>query len=63
MDLKKHEIAIAAGRDAGNRAMSRAGRKAWSVDDWNVAARDYLQKMNGKLDDHDGQHWQKLEKT
>ena len=41
MDLKKHEIAMAAGRDAGNRAMSRAGRKAWSVDDWNEAAKVY----------------------
>ena len=25
--------------------------------------KEYLGKMNGKLDDHDGQHWQKLEKT
>jgi hypothetical protein len=31
--------ARAAGRDAGDRSMRKAGRKAWSWDDWNEAAR------------------------
>jgi hypothetical protein len=32
-------IARAGGRDAGDRSMRKAGRKAWSWDDWNEAAR------------------------
>jgi len=32
------EIAYAAGMDAGNRSMRRAGRKTWSLEDRNAAA-------------------------
>lgn len=31
-------IAMAAGRDAGDRSMRAAGRHAWNADDWNAAA-------------------------
>ncbi len=34
-----YEIAMAAGRDAGNRSMRAAGRAAWNEDDYDVAAR------------------------
>lgn len=30
-------IAVAAGRDAGNRSAAKAERIAWNEDDWNVA--------------------------
>ncbi len=30
------EIINAIGRDAGNASMRAAGRKVWSVDDWNA---------------------------
>ena len=33
-----HELATAAGRDAGDAAMRAAGRTQWNEDDWNVAA-------------------------
>jgi hypothetical protein len=33
-----HQIAHAAGQDAGNRSMKAAGRVAWNADDWSVAA-------------------------
>ena len=33
-----HAVAMAAGRDAGNASMRRAGRTAWNEDDWNAAA-------------------------
>jgi hypothetical protein len=32
------ELAYAAGRDAGNRSMRRAGRTAWNEEDWGAAA-------------------------
>ncbi len=31
-------IARAAGQDAGNRNMRKAGRTKWNLEDWNVAA-------------------------
>lgn len=31
-------LARAAGQDAGNRSMRKAGRTTWSVADWNAAA-------------------------
>jgi len=34
---RRHDIAHAAGQDAGNRSMKAAGRIAWNSDDWNVA--------------------------
>jgi len=34
-------LAYAAATDAGNRAMRAAGRAAWSVDDYNAAAREF----------------------
>ena len=37
----KQKIASAAGWDAGNRNMIKAGRAAWNEDDWNEAARVY----------------------
>ena len=33
-----YEIAMAAGRDAGNRSMRKAGRAAWNREDWDAAA-------------------------
>jgi hypothetical protein len=33
-----YRIAMAAGRDAGNRSMRAAGRTAWNETDWNIAA-------------------------
>ena len=33
-----YKIAMAAGQDAGNRNMKKAGRTAWNEEDWNVAA-------------------------
>lgn len=33
-----HTLAMAAGRDAGNRSMRAAGRTSWSREDWNAAA-------------------------
>jgi hypothetical protein len=33
-----YKIAMAAGRDAGNRSMRKAGRTSWNEDDWNAAA-------------------------
>jgi len=34
-----YKVAMAAGRDAGNRSARRAGRTRWSEDDFNAAAR------------------------
>jgi len=34
-----HNIAMAAGRDAGNRSMRESGRTVWSREDFNEAAR------------------------
>lgn len=33
-----YAIAMAAGRDAGNRSAKKAGRTVWSEEDYNVAA-------------------------
>lgn len=33
-----YKIAMAAGQDAGNKAMKAAGRTSWNEDDFNVAA-------------------------
>jgi hypothetical protein len=33
-----YKLAMAAGRDAANRQMRKAGRTAWNEDDWNTAA-------------------------
>ena len=40
-----HEIAMATALDARNRSKKAAGRKAWSVDDWNVACDAYNRLM------------------
>ena len=37
--LVTYEIAMAAGRDAANRSMIRAGRKAWNAEDYAIAAK------------------------
>jgi hypothetical protein len=34
-----YQIAMAAGRDAGNRSMQEAGRTEWNDTDWDTAAR------------------------
>ena len=39
------EMAYAAGRDAGNRSMRKAGRTAWSKDDYNAAAAECARLM------------------
>jgi hypothetical protein len=33
-----YQLAMAAGRDAGNRSAKAAGRTAWNEDDFNTAA-------------------------
>jgi hypothetical protein len=33
-----YAIAMAAGRDAGNKSMKAAGRSAWNEEDWDAAA-------------------------
>ena len=35
-----YEIAYGAGKDAANRNMRKHGRKAWTRDDYNIAARE-----------------------
>jgi hypothetical protein len=32
-----YQIAMAAGQDAGNRSMRKAGRTSWNEEDWNAA--------------------------
>jgi len=39
-----YAIAMAAGRDAGNKSMVKAGRKAWNDEDFSVAA-ELVQKL------------------
>jgi hypothetical protein len=39
-----YKIAMAAGQDAGNRNMKKAGRTSWNEDDFNVAA-EVTQKL------------------
>jgi hypothetical protein len=34
-----YAIAMAAGRDAANKRMRKAGRASWNATDWNFAAR------------------------
>ena len=36
----RHQIAHAAGQDAGNRSAKAAGRVAWNADDWSVAVQE-----------------------
>lgn len=43
-----YKIAMAAGRDAGNRSMRAAGRKVWSEADWNAAAAVTARLMGGE---------------
>ena len=38
---RAYEIAHAAATDAANRQMRAAGRKAWSVDDYNAAVDEF----------------------
>jgi len=38
-------IAYAAGADAGNRSMSKAGRSAWNDDDFDIACDEYNRLM------------------
>lgn len=45
-----YKLAMAAGRDAGNRNMRRAGRTTWNEDDYAVAA-----SVTAKLLGHDGE--------
>ena len=33
-----YNLAMAAGQDAGNRSMRKAGRTQWNDDDWDAAA-------------------------
>jgi len=42
-----YPLAMAAGRDAGNRSMRRAGRNQWDEDDWNAAAETF-ERLRGK---------------
>lgn len=39
--IMTYEIAMAAARDAGNRAMRADGRKEWSVEDYNIACAEF----------------------
>lgn len=36
-----YEIAMAAGRDAGNGSMREGSRTAWSVEDWDAACETF----------------------
>lgn len=36
-----YELAMAAGRDAGNRSMRAGGRTKWAVRDWNEACKTF----------------------
>lgn len=40
-----YELAMAAGRDAANRNMRKAGRSVWNEDDYNVAIDTYTRLM------------------
>lgn len=42
-----YRIAMAAGRDAGNRSAAMHGRTVWNEDDWN-AAHDTTAKLIGR---------------
>lgn len=44
------ELAWAASTDAGNRAMRKAGRAAWSKDDYNAAVREFDRLWPQELD-------------
>lgn len=41
------KLAMAAGQDAGNLNMRRAGRSTWNEEDWNVAAKVTEQLLAG----------------
>lgn len=43
-----YEIAMAAGRDAGNRSMRAAGRTSWNEDDYNTAV-ELVQRLLGEV--------------
>jgi hypothetical protein len=43
-----YQIAMAAGRDAGNRSMKAAGRSEWNEADWNAAAAE-TQRLIGLI--------------
>ena len=50
-------LARAAGRDAGNASMRRAGRKAWNVDDFE-AATDVLIRLHALINAVDPEAWE-----
>jgi hypothetical protein len=41
LTFSRHHVARAAGDDAGNASMRRAGKKKWSRADYNRAVREY----------------------
>ena len=42
-----YSLAMAAGRDAGNRSMREGGRSVWAVKDWNVACETFARLWPG----------------
>ena len=46
-----YEIARAAGFDAANTSMRKAGRSVWNVDDWNAMARE-MGRLIDIIDEH-----------
>lgn len=40
-----YDLAMAAAWDAANRSMRKAGRKVWSVDDYNAAVDEFYRLM------------------
>jgi hypothetical protein len=40
--IATEKLALAAGLDAGNRSMRKAGRTSWDVSDWDVATAEYM---------------------
>jgi len=42
-----YSLALAAGRDAGNRSMREGGRSQWAVEDWNVACGTFARLWPG----------------
>jgi hypothetical protein len=44
-----YEIAHAAGQDAGNRSMRKAGRTSWDREDFNIAAKEFSRLMPSQI--------------
>lgn len=50
-EREARQLAQAAGMDAGNRTMRKAGRKAWSKADYNASCREWLRVYRALVPD------------